>query len=173
MEIIDISTVSRLVSATNWLSLDMSSRILVNVSSLYAFGEYDTDGTTSANMAEILLNEIVFDRIDSGLLWIRGIFPPDHAPMAIMLRLLESSDSRVLRGELGVKFEHDYEKLLATLSWALACSWSFDFIALPQSFLIQSKGNQEINMAWVKSQVMHNRFMELLTNINYTVRESS
>jgi len=170
MRTIDPPTMSKTLLDTKWLSIEEKTGRIVGLDRpTRASGRYNTDGAPSAGMAEVLSNEIMPDRIESGIIWVHGIFPVAEAPIAVMLRLLESSDTAVARGALGVVFDREYERLLSVLAWSLAPSWNFEFVALPQRFLAEGQGGEMINMRWCRSQALHHQAEELLNNMNYKI----
>ncbi len=100
-------------------------------------GTFDTSATVAADMASLLLCELIEDQISSGSLHVFRIFPFEEPAIKIFQQFLELYGiPAVAYGNFRFEFANEFSSLLFAVTWCMACGWEFNFVGGSNRFAI-------------------------------------
>jgi hypothetical protein len=125
------------------------------------------DATAGADMSELFLKSFMVKTLDSGLVWIYHLFPANEATEDVFKHFLSLNGIHNLHcRDFRFLFQNDYDGLLSTLSWCIACGWGVYFISTTYRYLFVAHEGF-VKVMWLKDELLGETAEAILRNLEF------
>ena len=128
---------------------------------------YDACGVVGAEIASVLLNEVVEGNILSGFISIVATYVTGDPQIDVLLQIASGLQSRKFSLPVVIYTSETDNKLLAILAWCISCGWRFLFLAEKYRFGIECNGDERIRISWNKMQPLKQNVPLIIKTLDF------